>query len=375
MIGIMNCVSIAAVEVICQKSAISENIYLHRLLVDGGRVGANMGIDAISAFSLVNKKVNRCSEGLFLVDKEGTVRFLNEKGREIFSKIGSIQQGDNIFNSALAPFFLSTEKHEKTGVIERELYRDGQIIKLKIEAIISGNEEEEQGWVCAVDIHTEPDSFGAGGQNWGTATEELVQQLSLRYAHEVLNALTPVYGILQMIKDERVSAGIDTGLLELAQNEVNKSKNFVNDFMYMNYPGKPAPKWHTAGQLLAYIKEKTEEQTPEFIPHLDWKIAGEEDILVQVDAHHLRTVLQLLIKKWIDFAKSHNVITITFHTNDQHFYVIINQPEMDETLYFTDSEFNYYLHLAGKVMEINEGKLQACGGVKLTFIQPGGLNG
>ncbi|UTR11793.1 hypothetical protein MM300_05685 [Evansella sp. LMS18] len=331
-----------------------------------------MGIDAVSAFSLVNQKIKKCCEGLFLVDKKGTVRFLNGKGREIFANIGSIQQGDNIFNSPLAPFFLSSEKCEQTGVLERELYRDGQIIKIRIESIISEN--EEQGWLGTVEAQREADSFGTGGQNWGQATEELVQQISLRYAHEVLNALTPVYGILQMIKDERISAGIDTGLVELAQHEVEKGKNFVNDFMYMNYPVKPAPKWHTAGHLLASIKEKTEEQTPEFIPHLDWKVAGEEDVLVYVDAQHLRTVLQLLIKKWIDFAKSHNVITIKFHTNDQHFQVTVNQPEMDEALFYTDSEFNYYLHLAGKVMELNEGKLQACGGVKLTFIQPGGLN-
>ena len=322
-----------------------------------------MGLKTASLFNLVNEKFGKCCDGLFLVDKTGVIRYLNEKSERILSKELFIEQGANVLESSLASYFAdpaneTEEFNKETGGLYNSLYN------ITVEQLISEN-GEKKGWLGILTEKNETHS--AYKHNWGIDTEELVQQISLRYAHELLNAMTPVYGILQMMKDDTISSSKQIELMDLAQREVEKSKIYVNDFMSINYPHAPAPKWHKAGVLLNSMREQVEEQAPEFIPYLDWEIIGKEEDKIFIDTNHLRMMLQLLVKKWVDFAKGPSTIEITFQTNEETFNVCMKMTGSNKEIFYSDNEFDYYLHLVNKLMKKNGGSLNVHEGLTLVY--------
>ncbi|MFA9558911.1 hypothetical protein ACERII_16495 [Evansella sp. AB-rgal1] len=208
---------------------------------------------------------------------------------------------------------------------------------------------------------------------WSPETERLVQQISLRYAHEILNALTPVYGILQMLlTDQEGVKSLEKKqvLLQIAQEEIMKGKNHVNDFLTINYQSTPKPQWMNLFDLKLYIKNKIHRQSPEFIPHIHFEVKGDGAKEIYVDINQLRIIITLIIKKWIDFAAEPSVIFVIFETDDDSFSLHMSLSEVDNMTEMKDDEFLFYLHLINRSLERNDGQLLVSEGLTLQYEIP-----
>ncbi|MBU9713523.1 hypothetical protein [Evansella tamaricis] len=312
----------------------------------------------VSVFNIVNKEKMDCP-GLMIVDNEGIIRFLNDDGKRILNHRTNIKQGDNVLTTTLAPFFYQERTKSLQGI------GNDSPLTLNVEKM-NLTEEDDHLWVGTLRDKLEDMVFPMN-TDWDVQTERLVQQLSLRYAHEILNALTPVYGILQMLKKDE-SSDKRSSLIELAQSEIEKGKNYVNDFLNINYPTLPNQTWIRVGDLLKYIQEKIEKQAPEFIPHLSWEILGKKRDEVFVDVNQLRMMIQLLVKKWIDFAKVPSTIHIIFQTDiREQFAVRMNMLDEEGIPFEIDDEFNYYLHLTDRLLRQCNGKLTVKEGLVLEY--------
>ncbi|ADU31876.1 histidine kinase dimerization/phospho-acceptor domain-containing protein [Evansella cellulosilytica] len=205
---------------------------------------------------------------------------------------------------------------------------------------------------------------------WDHRTEQLVQQISVRYAHEILNALTPVYGVLQMLKKD---ANINTSdkhkqLLEIAEQEVLKGKNYVNDFMNININPNPHRQLLKVSELTSYIQNELDRQSPEFSPHVIFHYEENEDECVYVDQKQIRLVLQLIVKKWIDFVDGVAQLKITFDATEPNLFLIhLNMVGDDDFLFESDHEFLFYLHLIARNMKKHGGKMKIGHGVRLEY--------
>ncbi|MBU9721742.1 MULTISPECIES: HAMP domain-containing histidine kinase [Bacillaceae] len=304
-----------------------------------------MASESALLFNIVNED-NKSQPGLVIIDPSGIIRYLNEEGSRLLNKKVKVRQGDNIYDTPLAPYFYNLNSTKTPVSINLE----------QVTLDYSYNKKEEELLVGSL-VEENPDVVFPEKNYWDSQTERLVQQLSLRYAHEILNALTPVYGILQMMKKDTATSE-HTTFLELAQREIEKGKNYVNDFLNINYPMAPRKTYIRAGELQECIKVKIEEQAPEFTPHLSWEFVGKRRSKVQVDVMQLRLIIQLLVKKWIDFAKCPSTIQIIFNSLDpEKFIISMNMVDEDGIPFEIDDEFDYYLHLTKKLLRKSGGEL------------------
>lgn len=305
-----------------------------------------MCVDNVSLFTLMNEycEGKQCP-GFIIVEKDKIHKYYNGE----------------------CPYLQSLEEKLELKLAQHELplmalfcpHRKHELNKIELQA-----EQYSESEACS-------DLFlNAEGDAWGRDTERLVQQISLRYAHEVLNALTPVYGILQMLKqelDDKLSEK-ELHLLEIAQEELIKGKNYVNDFMTINFHATPNPDWYTLKELKEYIEKKLLNQAPEFLPHITFNLINNDEKMVFIDKNQLRLVVQLAVTKWLDYAKSPSVISVDFHLNNTGEFIIEMQMQNEGvSLHQLDDEFTFYLHLIKQNVKRNGGKLELDNGILLTY--------
>ncbi|MDQ0254516.1 hypothetical protein J2S74_001895 [Evansella vedderi] len=320
-----------------------------------------MVINSEELFTIVNNnnQGNEQCSGVMELSHDGTILHLCEKCKPDLLIEYQLQVGDSILQTPLAPVFSARTNEGRRGWEEASTAL-GQKKK----------DDFENWWSYTLTDKLDGKNASPKGVKWNRETERLVQQISLRYAHEILNALTPVYGILQMIKTDteiKDPAKLEE-LLEIAQQEILKGKTYVNDFLNINFVRTPEPDWERMSDLVSYIETQLETQSPEFIPYIDITMESEQDKDVFIDKKQLRLVLQLLLKKWIDYADEPSTIEISFEVKGMDkLQVKLLMHEGADSLYDADDEFMYYLHLVDRSMEMNGGTIKVCEGITLEY--------
>lgn len=316
-----------------------------------------------SVFDIVNKLKDESDLGQIIVDNHGIIRYVSDDFKRVLFRKTKLRQGDNVYHSTLAACFHSPQDQHHQDIMTYSL-DNKWIMKFEQMEVENGNTK----WWLGKLLNRKVAEDSPQEMKWNLDTERLIQQISQRYAHEVLNALTPVYGILQMLKGDQENLAKYEPLLEVAEKEIIKGKNYVNDFLHLNFIPEPAPNWYRVDELKRYVEQYLSEQSPEFLPYINICLTGKSHHEVFVDKQQLRLVLQLLLKKWIDYTTAATTIEVNFVTRESGlFQVNIYTADGDDTLFAIDDEFMFYLHLVQQNMQKNSGVLKISEGIVLEY--------
>ncbi|UCZ52707.1 hypothetical protein LGQ02_18275 [Bacillus shivajii] len=199
----------------------------------------------------------------------------------------------------------------------------------------------------------------ANDRSWDKNTERLMQQVSMRYADEVLNALTPVSGMLQLMKEDELSVHDFENLIKESQKEVAKSKSYIQDFLILNHPSSTEKDWICVCELYGFVKQSVQEHTPEFITHIQWEVTYEDREPIFVDKNKVRMITQLIVKKWMDFIDHTSPLKISFLKREVgKLEIRISSEANQSTQSIVDDEFDFYCHLVERHLKENDGKLK-----------------
>ncbi|WP_096190288.1 hypothetical protein [Evansella halocellulosilytica] len=205
--------------------------------------------------------------------------------------------------------------------------------------------------------------------HWDRKTERLMRQVSMRYADEVLNALTPISGMLQLIEGQPYFHSYEE-LIEQSKKGIMKSKGYIQDFLSLNHPKISNKDRCTLDELLTYVKESLEQENPEISPFINWKASGSENTSAKilVDKNKVRMFTQLLIKKWVDFLQEANSMYVTFYYNHEMSVMVEIRSLEDESLSaILDDEFHFYCHLVQRNLNKIGGELVIGKSLQLYF--------
>ncbi|MDG5786687.1 hypothetical protein QA612_04225 [Evansella sp. AB-P1] len=307
-----------------------------------------MGYRAVDKFTIMNEYNNEGDcPGRMIVDEEGYISHICQHCRNHVGLEKDLNNGASILTTSLASDFYSL------------------LDKKQIDENVLKNIDHDN-----VDLlQNLNDHLLTSSARWTPDTERLIQQISLRYAHEILNALTPVYGILQILMNEQDKNPNDNSdLLKIAQQEVVKGKNYVNDFLNFNFDTPPQAVELPVHELMHYIETHLHEQSPEFTPYIVFEIEGDGSKNVFIDKKKLRLILQLILKKWIEFVEDMVGIKVIFTLEEDRFFVSVKSSVHQEgVLYHQDNELMFYLHLISRMMRRNGGRLKVRDGLTLEF--------
>ncbi|WP_026691438.1 hypothetical protein [Alteribacter aurantiacus] len=279
--------------------------------------------------------------GVFVADRFGVVTVTFNLERYMNTAIVS---GTNVFVTDLEPFF-DVVKEKGSGTF-RLGHKDNHECMLYLSKL---NEQSgEEGWIAIV--HDASDPYE------NSHSENLVRLLSMRRAHEMLNVMTPVYGTLQMLKQNTDSRN-DHRLIELAETELLKGKAHVNDFLKINNLGELTTRGITVSSFIQIVQKKVNVQLPEAVPYMMWRFLEVEEVELDIDAESVCIAVFFLVKKSIDYIKDSGRLELAFEQWDKD-VVQLNIRHAYQSLSFsTDEEMRFYTDTAKKVLQKQGGYL------------------